>query len=173
MDFYTYIYLREDGTAYYVGKGSGDRAWRDVNRPTSTPKDPAKICIHYWDSEQDAFYAERMLIARYGRRDLGTGRLHNMSDGGEGAANPSPETRLKMSLAKRGKTSPRKGQKWSSEQHIKFKKARRGQPCPGNRGSMSEEQRLKLSQIRKGRPWSQLRRDRFEEKKKNVSYITR
>ena len=46
---------------------------------------------------------EKYLIKYYGRRDLGTGSLLNMTDGGEGIKSPSEETRAKMSAAKKGK----------------------------------------------------------------------
>ena len=43
-------------------------------------------------SEEDAIELEIFLIKQYGRKDLGNGCLVNMTDGGEGAFNPSPES---------------------------------------------------------------------------------
>jgi hypothetical protein len=83
MGFYTYLWLREDGTPYYVGKGKGNRAYKSHthHRP---PKDSSRILIQEFPSEADAFAAEIFLIAYYGRRDTGAGLLKNRSDGGEG-----------------------------------------------------------------------------------------
>ena len=62
-----------------------------------------------FDSEIDAFNEEISLITHFGRRDLGTGILTNMTGGGEGRVNPSIEERRKASALQKGKTSPLKG----------------------------------------------------------------
>jgi hypothetical protein len=80
MGFYTYMWLREDGTPYYIGKGKGNRAFRKG----SPPRD--RILIQEFPSEEDAFAAEVFLIAYYGRKDLNTGILRNRTDGGEGVS---------------------------------------------------------------------------------------
>jgi hypothetical protein len=45
MRFYVYVYLREDKTPYYIGKGSGDRAWVKHSTETKPPKDKSRIII--------------------------------------------------------------------------------------------------------------------------------
>lgn len=80
------MYLRKNGTPYYVGKGKGDRAFR-TNRRIRPPKDKSRIVFHTKDlSEDKAFALEVELIAKYGRIDNGTGILRNLTDGGEGAS---------------------------------------------------------------------------------------
>lgn len=95
MKFYTYLYLREDGSPYYVGKGTGNRAFISHRRHRS-PQDRTRIKIQRWEDESIAFAFERYLIDFWGRKDLGTGCLHNMTDGGEGRGNPSENVRQVM-----------------------------------------------------------------------------
>jgi hypothetical protein len=91
MEFYTYLWLREDGTPYYVGKGCGGRAFTSKGHRQRRPEDADRIILQYWPCESDAFAAEVFLIAYYGRQDLGSGRLCNMSDGGDGRVGWSEE----------------------------------------------------------------------------------
>ncbi len=94
--FYTYLWLREDGTPYYVGKGCRNRAYTSCpgHRP---PKDRSCIVVQGWANEHEALEAEILLIAIYGRKSLGTGCLRNLTDGGTGTTGPkSPEHREKL-----------------------------------------------------------------------------
>ena len=38
MNYYTYAYLREDGTPYYIGKGDGYRAYHKGRGEIKPPK---------------------------------------------------------------------------------------------------------------------------------------
>jgi hypothetical protein len=83
--FYTYLYLRDDGTPYYVGKGKLRRAFsrdRFIHRPGSE----ARIFIQFWSSEEEAFEIEKYYIRLFGRKNKGTGILRNLTDGGEGTS---------------------------------------------------------------------------------------
>jgi hypothetical protein len=92
--FYHYLYLREDGTPYYSGKGYGDRAWvkhrvfrNGKMTGVYTPKDHSRIIITHWGlTELWAFGMERWHIRWYGRKDNNTGILRNGTDGGEGTS---------------------------------------------------------------------------------------
>ena len=103
--FYTYLWLRENGTPYYVGKGSYlKRATEGHKVGKSIRRAPKKdfILIQEFETEVDAFFAEKFLIACYGRKDCGTGILRNQTDGGEGATGPS-EGHRKQARALRGR----------------------------------------------------------------------
>ena len=90
MEYYTYAYLREDGTPYYVGKGKGNRAYKKHWRSKSkggyfNPPEKNRILILKQNiTEEEAFKHEIYMINVFGRKDLGTGILRNMSDGGKG-----------------------------------------------------------------------------------------
>ena len=105
--YYTYLWLRNDGTPYYVGKGHGNRAFRKGG----PPKD--RILIQEFPSEDDAFAAEVFLISYYGRKDIGTGCLRNLTSGGDGVKKLSEESKAKIGAARRGKPSGMLGKKHS------------------------------------------------------------
>ena len=138
MEYYTYAYLRADGSPYYVGKGKGGRIYSKGNRVFNPP--PKERCIYLKQNltEQDAFKHEVYMIAVLGRKDLNTGILHNQSAGGVGGGamkgrKHSEETKQrmrekalgrKMSKEARAKMSAqRKGCKWSDERNEKLSKS--------------------------------------------------
>ena len=122
--YYVYAYLRQDGSPYYIGKGSGKRAWYKGRGEIGRPTDKSKIIIVENNlTEVGALALERRLIRWYGRLDTGSGILRNKTDGGDcppsfRSKTHTSETRQKMSEAK-------KGIKFSAEHIEKLIKARR------------------------------------------------
>jgi hypothetical protein len=99
--FYTYAWMREDGTPYYIGKGSGKRAYSGKGRKPhrEPPKDKSRILILKRNlTEEEAFKHEVYMIAILGRKDKGTGILWNFTDGGDGLKGLTPEQLSKKSL---------------------------------------------------------------------------
>ena len=110
-DYYTYAYLRKDKTPYYIGKGRGKRIY-SKNRLINPPKDKSLIIFLKKNlTEAEAFKHEIYMIAIFGRKDLGTGVLRNLTDGGDGASGAvrSEETRKKLSVIKSGEKNPQFG----------------------------------------------------------------
>jgi len=102
--YYTYLWLRPDGTPFYAGKGFRTSRRRGrAYRKGSPPEEYVIVQDH--ESEDQALFAECFLISFYGREDLGTGCLRNFTDGGEGACGSirSEDHKRKISIANKGK----------------------------------------------------------------------
>ena len=82
MNYYVYIYHREDGTPYYVGKGSGNRFKSVTHNCKVPPMDLISFPV-VDTTEEWSLFMEMELIDLYGRLDDGTGILENRTDGGD------------------------------------------------------------------------------------------
>ena len=151
--FYVYAYLRtKDLTPYYIGKGKDDRAWQK-SHSVIVPKDLSRIVMLECNlSEVGALAIERRMIRWYGRKDLGTGILHNRTDGGDGVAGIIPwnkDIQIGSFLTESGRKKISKANKGIKKEHgAKISAAMRGK-------SKSEEHKRKLSNASKGKvPWN-------------------
>jgi hypothetical protein len=162
-NYYVYQYLREDGTPYYIGKGKGSRAYLNGR---STPKPPDLNRIQFVKenlTEDEAFALERNLIAKYGRKDLGTGILRNLTEGGEGVSGRMAklesiekrvakntgkkrtlEQKKRMSLAQKDRVPTAYTEEQKAEISRKISESQKGK-------SKSEAMKAKLSQLNKGK----------------------
>jgi len=106
--FYTYAYLRKDGRPYYIGKGKGKRAYEKKHNAYVPSKDRI-LMLKQNLTEEQAFIHEIYMITVFGRKDLGTGILYNLSNGGEGPSGyiHREESKKKMGDARRGKNRPK------------------------------------------------------------------
>jgi hypothetical protein len=183
MIYYTYAFLREDRTPYYIGKGKGNRAYRRRYKgEVKPPKDKSRILILKQNlTEEESFRHEVYMIAVFGRKDLGTGILHNKTDGGEGASGviPSDETKRKISKALKGKTPSeetrkkmsefQKGKTISKEQKIKLSDLFSGNGNPNYGKSCSKETREKIGEANKN-PSEETRRKMSEARKGKIPW---
>jgi len=116
--FYTYAYLREDKTPYYIGKGTRYRAFVKAKKYFQPPKDKSRIIYLKQNlTEEEAFRHEVYMIAIFGRIDLGTGILYNRTAGGDGISGMihSGETIEKFREINTGKNNPFYGKSHSNE----------------------------------------------------------
>ena len=154
--YYTYAYLREDKTPYYIGKGKENRAYYKHKGKIRPPKDKTRVIFLKRNlTEEEAFKHEIYMIAVFGRKDLGTGILRNRTNGGEGPSGAvrSKETRRKISEAKKGKLL-------SKESKRKLSEANKGR-------IFTEEHRRKLSEAKKSKLPS---KESLEKRSAEMSY---
>ena len=156
--FYTYVHFREsDNRAFYVGKGSGKRAWV-TRRPAHWRRVASKHGVRVevaarWSSEEEAFSHERLLIACF--RDMGH-PLCNCTDGGDGVVGYrfTDAAKEKMSTSRTGaKASVETRAKMSASGKVKSAETLRkisplGRVC-------SDATRAKISAAQKGAPKSE------------------
>ena len=165
--YYVYLYLRNDDTPYYCGKGKGARAFRK-----GAANNIKIVAIHL--TEAEAFILEIRLIQLYGRKDLGTGILNNRTAGGEGSSGAvrTPEMRLNISHANKGRQFSREhkenlslskvGKQFSVEHRAAMLGKKRSEEAKSNMSracmgrKISEETKVKISNTLKKRSMTHL-----------------
>lgn len=107
--YYTYAYLREDGTPYYIGKGKGNRAYVRNKKDCKPPRDRSRILILKRNlTEFEALRHEVYMISIFGRKNNETGILRNLTDGGEGSSGAVRSEEFKQNLRDRKLTEKHK-----------------------------------------------------------------
>lgn len=156
--YYTYKWLREDGTPYYIGKGKGNRAWTVHKRKNVShyPPEGRVEIIMEGLTEEEALLHEIWLIALYKRKCEG-GLLINMTTGGQGPSDAkwkwpqesierrkarpprkfSDQARKNISLSKQGKS-------WG--RHTEDSRRRIGE---GNRNPSAEKRKRQSEGVSK------------------------
>jgi hypothetical protein len=149
--FYVYAYLRSKdsktakaGTPYYIGKGSGQRAYFKNKRQIRPPVNDTLIIILEGNlTEVGSLALERRIINWYGRKDLGTGILANLTDGGDGMSNPSLLTRQKIAKGQLGKKQSKEHILKAASKRIGIKRPNHSKHMTGKNNPMYGKKRDK------------------------------
>ena len=82
--FYVYAYLREDGTPYYIGKGSGWRMHQKHGYLHLPPDRSRRVKLRENLTDEESQEYEKELIVKYGRKGIDEGGiLRNITMGGD------------------------------------------------------------------------------------------
>lgn len=174
-DYFVYILYREDGRAFYVGKGRGWRLQASCRPVGNSPK--ASIIRRMLSngidvprakidglSEGQAFFLEQWLIHQIGRKP--DGPLVNRTNGGEGASGRTISAEVRERIAeklrgrKRGRTLTRTGaivlrEKLTGSKRTPEQRERMSAAQLGNQKNLgkklSAEARQKIGAVHRGR----------------------
>ena len=169
--FYVYIHKKPDGTPFYVGKGTGNRAYQ-FSRRTQWHKNIVEkygknniiIEIINCINEAQAFDLEKIYIKQFRNSKV---CLVNLTDGGEGTAGlvrgepteehkkkngdarrgkkQSEETKRKRSESLKGRKRPPRSQEWKDKASASLK----GRISPRKGAKLSDETKEKIKETKR------------------------
>jgi len=166
--YYSYLLINSfTSQPFYVGKGVKSRMYqhkRDALNPNychrsvhrkiqSIIKKGGDVLYKKTEhlSERIAFDNEIEMIKRLGRKDLGTGTLCNLTDGGDPGSNQNPESIERRAAKNRGKKRSKESKKLMSEVQKRLAKERM-KKYGWKKDPKSEAKRVAK---RTGVPWSE------------------
>lgn len=161
--YYLYRHIRLDkNEPFYIGIGTGRRykykqgrnkIWNSIVIKNDGIFEYEILLANL--TKEEAFLKEKEFIKLYGRKDLNTGCLANLTDGGDGANNMCLEARMKISKANTGKKRTeefrkqrslvRKGKKHTIETKIKISESQKGAKNHMYGKIFSKEEKLNCS----------------------------
>ena len=182
-NFYIYYLRRPDkidpegetkSQPFYVGKGSNCRAKEHRIEAKQLLCEPGnksikcKIIYKLWKQgldyeedifisdldEQEAFELEKEIVLLYGRIDLGTGCLANLTDGGKGGMSGyiiSEETREKLKKRFIGRLPWNTGKHLTEDHKRKVSDSLKNHPCLKRGHSQTEQTKEKIRQANLGK----------------------
>lgn len=204
--YYVYRHIRLDkNEPFYIGIGTKPKRFGGLKTEYSRAYDLYKSGKRskFWKSvfekcggiqvdiifESESFdeidRKEKEFIALYGRQDIGSGTLVNLTDGGRGLYNASPDTIEKVRKASTGR-KPTLGMKFSEETKHRMREAQLGKTLSDDHKKkislahigkvghskgkkLSTEHRLKISNSLKGHAPSFVGRTHSHETKARIS----
>jgi hypothetical protein len=170
--FYVYQYLRDDGTPYYIGKGSGKR----IMNPhfVEVPPNKRREFVQTGMTEVAALALEESLTKKYGLLIDGSGILENKIHGGGPAGRRgflgkthSEDTKRRISDAQKGakRTAEQRGNYKGTAASLEAEEVRKDKIRLANINRLDDGRYKKMAETKKGKPWTQARRDAFNKAK--------
>ena len=164
-----YRHVKPNGETFYIGisgnfkrpyeKSTRNHLWKKIVNKYGYEVQIIKQNL----SKDDVCELEKILISWYGRIDLKSGTLCNMTDGGEGVLNKSYETKLKISESQLGSKNHRWGLVGSLNPQFGIKRSKEdidkmklnhpdfsGKNNPNYGKKHSKETKVKISIAQKG-----------------------
>jgi hypothetical protein len=182
MSYVVYGHYDDAGVCFYVGIGNKKRPYGFSRRSDFWKNYVKKHCVsgkpevkiwHQNLSWEQAQEHEIFWISVYGRRDLGTGCLVNLTDGGDGTVNPSKETRRKISEGNKGKVMSNEARQKisiSSKGRVASDETRKKISNNSLKINLSSETLKKRSLAVKGKPLSEEHKAKLSAAKKGKTF---
>jgi hypothetical protein len=175
--YYVYLWVREDRTPYYVGKGKEYRAYVKHTwgkRWISPPPKDRIVIVKYFDDEEESYLFEEWLISTYRRKSEG-GILINRSIGGKNRASlirsQEEKEKLRVESVKKYKQSEKGREthkKWVEENKEKVKEIKK-KYRDNNREKLNEKGRNSQTKKELDKKWREQNKEKMKKYHKQYS----